>query len=144
MFTNDDAGKAAEANAIADLVRALIDTQMILVDPAKREKHDFMKDDLSLGYIFGFTDGVLQSRDINETDVRSMVTPSRTFQRLFGREHGPVLLGYALKNLQSATIEKGRGFGGEDYFDWLESQGKKLPLKLANAHLRETGSEATT
>ncbi len=133
-FTDEDVARATEANAIADFVDTLLVAQVLLICPV--EPRSFPRDRFSLGYLFGFTDGVLQARDIEAYETLALVALSRTFQQIWGQEIGPQLLGNALELQDDPTFENGKSIGLKDLEAWIVSKGKTASLGLYTHHAR--------
>ncbi len=53
-------------------------------------------DDFSIGYVFGFVDGYLQSLNISNEDPKAYRIATVVFMGLFGEEHGCILFGRVL------------------------------------------------
>jgi hypothetical protein len=89
----------------------------------------FERDDYALGYVFGFTDGLLQAMGVAD-ELQCIAALAATYEALFHESLGPKLLRRSLDLQGTDNFAKGVSLGGGEAFAFLRD--KTPPFGLSS------------
>jgi len=83
----------------------------------------------ALGYVYGFADAAMQIAGLQIEDERALMLLSHLYE-LFAEGKGDDYLRHAIGSLGWNAMKTGVMLGGEDYNQWVKSDGKIIPWGL--------------
>lgn len=89
----------------------------------------FERDDYALGYVFGFTDGLLQAMGVAD-QLQCVAALAATYECLFEQSLGPKLLSRSLDLQEKDDFARGKNLGGNEAFAFLRD--KTPPMGLSS------------
>jgi hypothetical protein len=139
-MSDDDAPNRLKA--LIDAASSLLTVQAVLVGVCKDGDHPTAAtDDFSLGYVFGFVDGLLQRAKIDQNDPAAVVASTMVFENVFGIDAGPKYFWRCVQCQGPEHAEMFRGIrtGGEKAFDFMTRDSGGYPMGWAYHVLDEHG-----
>jgi hypothetical protein len=80
------------------------------------------------GYMFGFSDGFLTTRNVDDTERLGDI--AATFVYLFGKDGGLKAFDQCMADQRDELFLRGRICGGQEAIEWRNSRGKLTPSGL--------------
>lgn len=116
--------KDLEINQNVELaVKAIVETLSMQFALGQFDRTARPTDDFVIGYVAGYCDAILQTRDIDNSSLEGMAVLVITFGKLF-EDSGSALVSAFLDNQHSPNelLKSGLQAGGQDVFDWLNKK----------------------
>jgi hypothetical protein len=112
-----------------NIIPPLLEIQLELADPSKRNTASLIYDNYALGYIFGYHDGILKALKV-ENQTTHLAILGVSYDTIFhGMNNAAPLLRRSLDIQQDETFRKGMMNGGREAIAFLRD--KKTPLGLS-------------
>lgn len=115
---------------MCDLLVRLLSIQRVMISSPDDRLFENADDDWSLGYVYGFSDAMMQKFGYgpNDETIRIEVMIA-VFRLMFGEEQGDKYLPLLVKSKNEGNphVTEGMKQGGEDVFAWFRDE-KNAPL----------------
>ncbi len=126
---------------LAERIAALLKAQILAFPDLRIVTPDGMVKSKAVGYVYGFTDAVLQTGNLEMRDIElSGPILYHVFRMLFPSDDALRSMNFLVDNLRDEAVVFGMHHGGQQYLDYRKPDAKGGPMGLARFMLEESGN----
>jgi hypothetical protein len=123
---------------LAELIAKMLNTQVKLYPDLRIVNPDGGIKRKAVGYIYGYTDAVLQTMNLEMRDIElSAPILFHIFRKIFPSDDAFKAMNFLVDNLHDEAVAFGIMHGGQQYLDYRKPDAKGVPMGLARFMLEE-------